>query len=72
MVERLIIIVQSHDCLFNMVHKDYSNNSKKERVWDNIRKELQLSGNIILSFIGKAILDMIEVGYLCDMFDKLM
>ena len=34
--EKLIILVQGHECLYNLQHKDYDNNLVK----DNGRKEI--------------------------------
>jgi hypothetical protein len=34
--EKLIVLVQGHECLYNLQHKDYDNNLVK----DNFRKEI--------------------------------
>ena len=43
--EKLITLVQSHECLYDMGDKDYSNNFKKDKFWTEIGNELQQSGN---------------------------
>ena len=43
--EKLITLVQSHECLYDMGNKDYSNNLKKDKFWTEIGNELQQSGN---------------------------
>jgi RNA polymerase-binding transcription factor DksA len=39
--ERLIILGQEHECLYNLQHKDYGNNLVKDNCWKEIAGELQ-------------------------------
>jgi len=34
--EKLIILVQGHECLYNLQHKDYDNNLVKDNCWKEI------------------------------------
>jgi hypothetical protein len=38
--EKLIILVQGHECLHNLQHKDYENNLVKDNFWKEIAGEL--------------------------------
>jgi hypothetical protein len=38
--EKLIILVQGHECLYNLQHKDYDNNLIKDNWWKEIAGEL--------------------------------
>jgi hypothetical protein len=38
--EKLIILVQGHECLYNLQHKDYDNNLVKDNFRKEIREEL--------------------------------
>jgi hypothetical protein len=38
--EKLIILVQGHECLCNLQHKDYDNNLVKDSSWKEIAGEL--------------------------------
>jgi hypothetical protein len=38
--KRLIILVQGHECLYNLQHKDYDNNLVKDNSWKEIAGEL--------------------------------
>jgi hypothetical protein len=41
MVEKkLIILVQGHECLYNLQHKDYDKSLVKDRSWKEIAGEL--------------------------------
>jgi hypothetical protein len=40
MEEKLIILVQEHECLHNLQHKDYDNNLVKDSSWKEIAGEL--------------------------------
>jgi hypothetical protein len=37
--EKLIILVQGHECLYNLQHKDYDKNLVKDRSWKEIAGE---------------------------------
>jgi hypothetical protein len=38
--KQLIILVQGHECLYNLQHKDYYNNLVKDTSWKEIAGEL--------------------------------
>jgi hypothetical protein len=38
--KKLIILVQGHECLYNLQHKDYDNNLVKDNSWKEIAGEL--------------------------------
>jgi hypothetical protein len=38
--EKLIILVQGHECLYNLQHKDYGSNLVKDSSWKEIAGEL--------------------------------
>jgi hypothetical protein len=38
--KKLIILVQGHECLYNLQHKDYDNNLVKDNSWKGIAREL--------------------------------
>jgi hypothetical protein len=38
--KKLIILVQGHDCLYNLQHKEYDNNLVKDSSWKEIAVEL--------------------------------
>jgi hypothetical protein len=38
--EKLIILVQGHECLYNLQHKYYDNNLVKDNCWKEIAGEL--------------------------------
>jgi hypothetical protein len=38
--QKLIILVQGHECLYNLQHKDYDNNLVKDNSWKEIAGEL--------------------------------
>jgi 5'(3')-deoxyribonucleotidase len=38
--EKLIILVQGHECLYNLQHNDYDNNLVKDNCWKEIAGEL--------------------------------
>jgi hypothetical protein len=38
--KKLIILVQGHECLYNLQHKDYDNNLVKDSSWKKIAGEL--------------------------------
>jgi hypothetical protein len=38
--KKLIILVQGHECLYNLQHKDYANNLIKDISWKEIAEEL--------------------------------
>jgi hypothetical protein len=42
--EKLIILVQGHECLYNLQHKDYDNNLLKNNCWQKIAGELHAQG----------------------------
>jgi hypothetical protein len=37
--EKLIILVQGHECLYNLQHKDYDNNFVKDNYWKEVAGE---------------------------------
>ncbi|KAK5640218.1 hypothetical protein RI129_011029 [Pyrocoelia pectoralis] len=43
--EKLIILVQNYECLFNLAHKDYSDNNIKWKIWKTIGEELGVPAN---------------------------
>jgi hypothetical protein len=42
--EKLIILVQGHECLYNLQHNDYDNSLVKYNCWKEIAGEWQGSG----------------------------
>jgi hypothetical protein len=38
--KKLIILVQGHECLYNLQHRDYDNNLVKDNFWKEIAGEL--------------------------------
>jgi hypothetical protein len=40
--KKLIILVQGHECLYNLQHKDYDNNLVKNSSWKEIAGELHV------------------------------
>jgi hypothetical protein len=42
--EKIIILVQGHQCLYNLQHKDYDNNLVKDNFWKEIVGELHAKG----------------------------
>jgi hypothetical protein len=42
--EKLIILVQGHECLYNLQHSDYDNNLVKDNCWKEIAGEWQGNG----------------------------
>jgi hypothetical protein len=42
--ERLIALVQEHECLYNLQHEDYDNNLVKDNVWKQIAGEVHAQG----------------------------
>jgi hypothetical protein len=38
--EKLIILVQGHECLYNLQHKDYDSSLVKDNSWKKIAGEL--------------------------------
>jgi hypothetical protein len=38
--EKLIILVQGHECLYNLQHKDHDNNLVKDNFWKETAGEL--------------------------------
>jgi hypothetical protein len=39
--KKLIILVQGHECLYNLQHKDYDNNLVKDSSWKETAGELR-------------------------------
>jgi hypothetical protein len=37
--KKLIVLVQGHECLYNLQHKDYDNNLVKDSSWKEIAGE---------------------------------
>jgi hypothetical protein len=44
--EKLIILVQGHERLYNLQHNDYDNNLVKDNCWKEIAEEWQGSGRV--------------------------
>jgi hypothetical protein len=44
--EKLIILVQGHECLYNLQHHDYDNNLVKDNCWKEIAGEWQGSSRV--------------------------
>jgi hypothetical protein len=44
--EKLIILVQGHECLYNLQHKHYDNNLVKDNCCKEIAEEWQDSGRV--------------------------
>jgi hypothetical protein len=42
--EKLIILVQGHECLYNLQHKDCDNNLVKDNCWKETAGELRAQG----------------------------
>jgi broad-specificity NMP kinase len=42
--EKLIILVQGHECLYNLQHRDYDNNLVKDNCWKEIAGEVHAQG----------------------------
>jgi hypothetical protein len=42
--EKLIILMQGHECWYNLQHKDYGNNLVKDNCWKEIAGELHEQG----------------------------
>ncbi len=42
--EKLILLVQKYEMLYNMKHKDHKDAEMRTRIWGAIGKELNLSG----------------------------
>jgi hypothetical protein len=42
--EKLIILVQGHECLYNLQHKHYDNNLVKDNCWKEIQGKLYAQG----------------------------
>jgi hypothetical protein len=42
--EKLIILVQGHECLYNLQHKDYGNSLVKDNCWKEIAGEIRAQG----------------------------
>jgi hypothetical protein len=38
--KKFIVLVQGHECLYNLQHKDYDNNLVKDSSWKEIAGEL--------------------------------
>jgi hypothetical protein len=45
--EKLIILVQGHECLYNLQHNNYDNNLVKDNCWKEIAAEWQGSGKAV-------------------------
>ncbi|XP_072390316.1 uncharacterized protein [Diabrotica undecimpunctata] len=43
--EKLILLVQTYECLFNLGHKDYSDSNIKGKIWKTIGEELGVAAN---------------------------
>jgi hypothetical protein len=42
--KKLIILVQGHECLYNLQHKDYDNNFVKDNCWKETAGEVHAQG----------------------------
>jgi hypothetical protein len=51
--EKLIVVVQEYECLYNLEHRDYDNNLIKENSWKEIAEELHTKGKKQLSQYNK-------------------
>jgi hypothetical protein len=51
--EKLIVLVQERECLYNLEHRDYDNNLVKENSWKEIAEELNTKGKNQLSQYNK-------------------
>jgi hypothetical protein len=38
--KKLIVLVQGHECMYNLQHRDYDNNLLKDNFWKEIAGEL--------------------------------
>jgi hypothetical protein len=45
--EKLIILVQGHECLYNLQHSDCDNNLVKDNCWKEIAGEWQGKGRVV-------------------------
>jgi hypothetical protein len=45
--DKLIILVQGHECLYNLQHKHYDNNLVTDNCWKEIAGEWQGSGRVV-------------------------
>jgi hypothetical protein len=45
--EKLIILVQGHECLYNLQHKHYDNYLVKDNCWKEVAGEWQDSGRVV-------------------------
>jgi hypothetical protein len=51
--EKLIVLVQARECLYNLKRRDYDNNLVKENSWKEIAEELHTKGKKQLSHYNK-------------------
>jgi hypothetical protein len=49
----LIILVQGHECLYNLQHKDYDNNLVKDNSWKEIVGELNAQDQELSRTVGE-------------------
>jgi hypothetical protein len=48
--EKLIILVQGHECLYNLQHSDFDNNLVKDNCWKETAGEYQFSGRFAAGY----------------------
>jgi len=46
-IARLITIVQEYEELYNLKHPHYSNQQRRDNIWDEIGKRLNQTGKLI-------------------------
>jgi hypothetical protein len=51
--DKLIVLVQERECLYNLEHRDYDNSLIKENSWKEIAEELNTKGKNQLSQYDK-------------------
>jgi hypothetical protein len=54
--EKLIILVQGHECLYNLQHKDYDNNLVKDKIFAWHLLDVQTTCEILLPLLLRATL----------------
>lgn len=42
--EELILLVQEHECLYNLQHADYDDNIIKDNIWRGVGTKLNMAG----------------------------
>jgi hypothetical protein len=62
--KKLIILVQGHECLYNLQHTDYDNNSVKDNSWKGIVGELHAQDNKLSQRKAKVNISQLNVHFL--------